>query len=133
MTIGQYRLARQVGGRGLYADVTVSTTPAEVFIATLATDVFAWLKEDYGPDAWEWRCCDEYREGALFGVRFALSHLAQPTSWILVNVDQIRAHPAHSDGNCVAFAACHATWRALGDPGVNHPRLEPGGVVFEGA
>lgn len=132
MKAGHYRLARQVGQRGYYADVTVSTTLTESSDATLATDVFAWLKEDYGPDAWEWRCCDEYRAGALFGVRFALSHTVQPTSGILANVVQIRAHPAHSDGDCVAFAACHATWQALGDPGVNHPRLSPDGVVFEG-
>jgi hypothetical protein len=132
MTTGRYKLGRQTGNRGFYAEVTVSTTPAEVSSSTVATGAFAWLKEDYGPNAYEWSFCDEYREGALFGARYALAHLAQPTSEVLVNILQIRAHPAHSDRDCVAFAACHATWQALGDLGLNHPRLESDRVVFEG-
>jgi uncharacterized protein YndB with AHSA1/START domain len=45
----------------------------------LGGNEFAWLTDMYGPDSWEWGCCDELRAGALRGVRYALEHLADQT------------------------------------------------------
>jgi len=117
-------------GGGRYAQVTLSVEPAEHGEIVVSPNAFEWLKEDYGPDAWEWPVCDEWRCGAVAGVDFALSHAAPSASPILVTVLKIHAHPAHSDRGAVAFAACHATWKAIGDPGLSASEVQPTGPLF---
>ena len=131
---GRHKFFRQSGGRGFYADVTVvarSTTAGP--LVEVGRDVFAWLKEDYGPDAWEWTACDDFRAAAVRGARFAITHTQQPIdpSAIAVVITQIHAAPADTCPDSVAFATCHATWQALGIAGSNEPRLNGSEIVFD--
>src|SRR5688572_30094808 len=124
MRTGQYMLRVQTGQRSFYADVTVSVAPAAASTVVFARGVFDWLEEVYGRDAWKPVPGNEFTTAAQFGAKYALSHLEQQQGGIHVEVLKIRFHPAHSDFGCVALAACYATWRALGDAGVGHPRVE---------
>ena len=113
----QYRLAKQTRTGSAYAEVTldVRTPGAGGRLVHLSPDVFAWLKQAYGPGAWEWPACDEYRQAALDGVLFALENASPPApEHSSVVVEEIRVHPAHSTARHVTFAAAHATWQALG-------------------
>ena len=132
---GRYKLIRQTGGRGFYADVTVETRATTGGPQVeVGPSVFAWLKDVYGPNAWEWSVCDDFRAAAVRGVGFALTYAQQPIdpATIAVVVTQILAAPADTCSGSVAFAACHATWQALGVAGRNAPRLVGREVVFDG-
>lgn len=117
-----------------YAEVIVGIEPIQDGepVIEFGGNEFAWLKEAYGPDVWEWPACAGYRRGATEGIQYALCHLAEPKQGQgkRVVVQVIRAHPAHSDESCVAYAACFATWTALGVEGIDLPRVERGEVVF---
>ncbi len=99
----------------------------------MSPGVFDWMKQAYGPDAKEGSDADEYRAAALFGVTFALNHLNQMQDKVCVTVLEIGFHPCHSDPKCAAFAACHATWIALEDDGLDHPWLDSDGIHFVNA
>lgn len=96
----------------------------------LSPAVFDWIKAAYGPEANAGTDADEYRAAAIFGVNFALDHLKKTLDGHHVTVDEIHFHACHSDPGCVAFAAAHATWNALGDDGFDHPSLASSGVHF---
>lgn len=131
---GRYRLTRQTGGRGFYADVTVEVTRvADGSRVAVGPTAFAWLKEVYGPDAWEWPVCDDYRAGAIRGARFALAHASPPVdaSTLSVVVVEIRAVVVDTCPDSVAFAVCHATWQALGCTGGAEPRIVGAHIVFD--
>jgi len=125
MADATFKLARQLGGFGHYAEVRVVIAAAPVTTIELAPEAFVWLKEEYGPGAWEWSLCDDYRKGAFSGCEHALRNLdgEGTCSSVQVVVSRIRAHPAHTTAQDVAFAACHATWKALGVEGRNPPEL----------
>jgi hypothetical protein len=93
---------------------------------------FAWLKDDYGPDAWEWAVCDEYRRHALFGVAYALQHAEVPfdIAHVTISVATIQAHPAQSSGEDVAYAAAFAFWQACEVEPSIRPRLEGRHIIF---
>jgi len=105
--------------------VTVRIDAAPETNIEVAPGAFAWLKEEYGPDAWEWSICDDYRAGALSGCRHALANIETiaTCSACHVVISRIHAHPAHSSAKDVAFAACQATWQALGVKGLVDPEL----------
>jgi hypothetical protein len=128
MATGNHKLLRVSAGVSHYADVTVDVGPAEAASVLVQDGAFAWLKDEHGPDAYEWTECAEYRAGAVAGVRYALSHLASPSGLWRVIVTRIHAHPAHSTYGSVALAACHATWNALGESGVDPPELVGGRI-----
>jgi hypothetical protein len=134
MRTGYHRLARQSGGISRYAEVTVGIEPIQDRepVIEFGGGEFAWLKEAYGPEAWEWPACTGYRRGAVDGIQYALCHLVEPKhgDGKRIVVQDIRAHPAHSDESCVAYAACFATWAALGVEGAAIPRVERGKVIF---
>ena len=110
----RYRLAKQVNGRFAYAEVEVSAAVVEQGMRSVVVSdhVFAWLKDVYGPDAWEWAVCDEYRKAAIEGAHVALDH-ASPAVEAAVVIERIRAAPADSSAETIAYAAAQATWRAL--------------------
>jgi hypothetical protein len=120
-----FKLARQVGGFGHYAEVRVVIDAASVASIEVAPDAFAWLKDIYGPDAWEWPVCDDYRAGAVSGCQHALDNLLVEgtCSPLHVVITRIHGHPAHTSAKDVAFAACHATWKAMGVEGRSSPDL----------
>jgi len=123
MATGEYKLIRQVGGRGHYARVKVDVLPGENGV-TIADTAFAWLKEVYGPDAWEWRDCDDMRDGARAGATYALRNRAavRPSEHVLVT--EIHARPVDTSRADVALATCRAVWVALGEPGREQPTLD---------
>jgi hypothetical protein len=120
-----YKLAKQFGGFGHYAEVRVVIDAAAVASIEVAPDVFAWLKDVYGADAWEWPVCDDYRAGAMSGCQHAIDNVSSEGSCppVRVVITRIHGHPAHTSAKDVAFAACHATWKALGVEGRNPPDI----------
>lgn len=129
--LGEYKLNRASGGLSHYARVWVRIEEADTGSVTLDASDFAWLKEEYGPDAWQWAVCDDYRDEALDGCRYALDHLAAPPTMPLhVHVIGIHAHPAHTTKGSVKMAACLAVWRALEDEGRDRPELLDGSFHF---
>lgn len=128
MKLGYYLLKKQSGGIGQLAEVSVETRPIEdcTSIST-SSDVFAWLKEDYGPNAWEWSVCDDYRDAAIAGCRYAIENQNNGNSKPLeIRISKIRGHPAFTTWEAIAFAACFAVWNALEDEGRNKPDLTDG-------
>jgi hypothetical protein len=123
MPEGEYKLAGQIDGRGHYARVKVVVTIGAAGLRT-SDSVFAWLKEVYGPDAWEWRDCDEMRDGAIAGAAYAIANRVRSDDLVHVEVTQIHAMPADTTRSDVAFAACMAVWKALQDPGATVPTLD---------
>lgn len=120
MAIGTHRLLRVVGGVTHFAEVSVDASPSQTTNVVVSPDVFVWLKDEYGPDAFEWPACDDYRAGAVFGVEYALAHLERAASRTTITVLRIRVSAADSTREDVVLAACHATWKALGDAGRDH-------------
>jgi hypothetical protein len=99
-----------------YAEVSVSAEmqAANGSISVSAT-AFAWLKDAYGPDAFEWAICDAYQTAAVDGAKYALNHISGKKSGLnaAVLIDRIHAHPAHTCPDDVSFASCMAVWNAL--------------------
>jgi hypothetical protein len=134
MKFGHYKLRRQTGGCGFCTDVSVEVHSATGGpLVEVGPNPFGWLKAAYGPDATEWRDCDEFRAAAVRGVRFALAHTQQAidSNTIGVVVTEISGGPADICPGSVAFAACHATWQALGVAGRDEPRIGGREVVFD--
>lgn len=128
-----YRLASQHAGVGHFAEVTVRVADSASggFELRISPLVFDWLKELYGPNAWEWAVCDEFRGGAARGVAYALQHTRTTVNWRLaIEVVRIRARPPDTTADDVALATCFATWQACGLEPAMTPRLEGGVVVF---
>ncbi|MES1176670.1 MAG: hypothetical protein ABUL62_20270 [Myxococcales bacterium] len=123
MSTGEYKLARYLGGRTHYARVKVEITPGAQGVA-IADSVFGWLKDVYGPEAWEWRDCDHMRDGARAGALHALQNLLDSASVGHVLVTEIHASPVDTSTTDVAFATCLAVWNALGDQGRVQPTLD---------
>jgi hypothetical protein len=130
---GRYSLRKQSGGVFHYAlvSVTVDTTNEGPKIE-FSGDEFAWLKDTYGPDAFEWGCCAEFRNGALRGARYALDHAAgvEHLDNILIRIGMIHATVADTTGDDVAYAACYATWDALGVMSGDGPEFVGRDVIF---
>lgn len=130
------RIIGQSGGHGLYADVTVVVQPnSDDRSIVFSGSEFAWLKDVYGPDAWEWAICDEFREGAVFGVRWAIEHVRDDGEGKLTRtvIERIHAMPADTNRDTVAYAACHATWAALDLCGSIQPSIDAGKISFPNA
>lgn len=130
---GRYSLRKQSGGVYHYAFVSVVVGETnDGPKVELSGDELAWLNDTYGPDAFEWGCCAEFREGALRGAKYALEHAAgvERLNKVLMRVGMIHASVADTTGDDVAYAACYATWDALGVVGENHPEFVGREVVF---
>lgn len=131
MPSATYKLLRVVAGRTYFAEVAVVIEPAASTSISVAPDAFAWLKLEHGPDAHEGPAQDDYRAGAVFGVEYAFAHLTRPSAPASCSVTFIRTSPVDTDRDAVAAAACHATWKALGDGGSHHPEFGAQGVTFD--
>ena len=133
MREGRYSLRTESGGVSHYAivSVVVGETNDGPKIE-LSDDALAWLKDSYGPDAFGWECCAEFRDGALRGAKYALANGAGVARLdrVLVCIDMIYARVADNAGDDLAYAACYATWNALGVVGENHPEFVGLEVVF---
>jgi hypothetical protein len=116
MGSGTYKLAKVIEGRMHYAEVTVSVEFGVEFAVELSPSLFAWLKDEYGPNAWEWPACEDFRKAAIAGAEFALrqmvGHEGMPAARVVVN--EIRATLADTAADDVARATMCAVWQALG-------------------
>ena len=133
---GRYSLRVQSGGVYHYAFVSVFVDDVpDGPRVELSGDELAWLKDTYGPNAFEWGCCAEFREGALRGVRYALDRAAgvERLDRVLIWVGMIHATVADTTGDDVAYAACYATWEALGVGGEVGPEFVGREVIFPGS
>ncbi len=128
MNPGHYYLAKQSGGIGQLAEVSVETRPTDDSTSiAVSPEAFGWLKELYGPNAWEWSVCDDYRDAAIAGCRYAIANRKNEDSTPLdIRISKIKGHPAHTTWEAVAFAACFAVWNALADEGRNKPEFTHG-------
>ena len=126
---GHYKLARQSGGIGLFAEVWVTISDQASSRPAVADGAFDWLKEVYGADAREW---PPFRLAALRGAEFALAHAATPPLKASVTIETIRTAPADTTAACVAYAACRAVWDALGDPGDGSVQILGRDIFFVG-
>ena len=130
---GRYSLRKQSDGVYHYAFVTVNVGETnDGPKVELSGDELAWLKDTYGPEAFEWGCCAEFREGALRGAKYALDHAAgvERLDKVLLRICMIHGGVGHTGGDDVAYAACYATRDALGVVGENHPEFAGSEVVF---
>ena len=103
-----------------YAQADVSVDPGSPSSSiSVSTTAFAWLKDAYGPDAFEWAICDDYRVAAIAGAEYAVANLRSEDATRHPNVviTRIHAHPAHTSPDDVSFASCMAVWAALGVDG----------------
>lgn len=99
----------------------------------IGSEVFAWLKDDYGPDAWGWACCDGYRRAAIAGAEYAIAHSVSPAdnASVLITVTKIHAAPADTSDAAVAYAAYYATWSALDTKPTNEPHIDGRNIIFD--
>jgi len=120
-----YKLTKIVGGRSHYAEVTATAEFGGGYSLSVSPAAFAWLKDVYGPDAWEWPVCEAYRAAAESGAGYALRHIAGrdgiPETRVVI--DRIRAVVAETSPDDVAYAAVFAVWQALGVEGGQLPAL----------
>jgi hypothetical protein len=123
MAFGEYKLARQRAGGCLYARVKVAANEGDRAVL-VGDDVFAWVKDVYGPNAFAYCDSDDFRGAAKLGAEYALRNLTTPSALQQVHVVEIHVTTVDSTRFAVAFAACFAVWNALGDPGSNAPRLD---------
>jgi len=123
MATGEYKLLRHRAGRGSYARVKVTVSEGEQAVV-VEDNVFAWVKEAYGPNAFEHRDDDDFRGGAKVGAEYALRNRTKPGPMQHVRVSEIHFTNVDTARAGVAFAACFAVWNALGDPGANPPTLD---------
>jgi len=120
MASGEYKLVSQRAGRGLYARVKVVVSEGKPGVV-VDDDVFAWVKEEYGPNAFAYRDSDDFRGAAKLGAEHALRNLRSPSPLLQVRVVEIHVNTVDSTRSAVAYAACFAVWNALGDPGTDAP------------
>jgi hypothetical protein len=108
-----------------YAEVTTTAEFGGPPSVTISPAAFAWLKDVYGPGAWEWVVCEAYRAAAVSGVEFALRHIAgrEGVPETRVVIERIHASPADTAPADVAYAAAFAAWEALGVQGSSEPEL----------
>jgi hypothetical protein len=117
---GRYKLVRQTAGRGYYAIVQI-----EVSETTNGPAV----EIDNGLSDWMYK---EYGAAAMDGVHYALQHTGSllDLTFIHVKITDIQEFLVDTCSGSVAFAACYATWDALGVEGKNPPQLVNKRVEF---
>jgi hypothetical protein len=130
-----HKLAKQSGGVGIYAEVSVSADRhADRYSVTISDRVFDWEREEYGSDAVvpKVKEDDEFVRGARKGVEYALAHTALPIDrdCISIPVETIRILLCDSTEDAVAYAACYATWQALEVEGCMEPKIVGRAIVF---
>jgi hypothetical protein len=120
-----FKFAKVIRGVVHYAEVSVIINEAAATRIEVAPDAFAWLKEDYGPNAWEWPVCSEYCAGAVSGCQYALANLPGDSSSpsVQIVIARIHARPVDTSPRDVAHAACCAVWKASNVEGGVPPDL----------
>jgi hypothetical protein len=110
---GKYKLVRQTSGRGYYAVVQVEISGATNGpMVEIENGLPDWIHKEYGA-------------AAIDGVHYALRHTGSilNLNTIHVKITAIQEFLVDTCSGSVGFAACYATWDALGVEGENPPRL----------
>lgn len=100
-----YKLTKVVDGRMHYAEVTASAVVDRGGEnIRISNEAFAWLKDAYGPNAWEWPVCEDFRRAATAGAAYALRHISSQCnrSTVSVLIERIHAAPADTIPSDVA-------------------------------
>lgn len=110
-----FRLARQISGRGHWAEVTVTVMPAACSeVTSIGDDAFAWRLDVYGPSARYGGSFDaEWADAARQGAEYALACLTASTPSVRVIVTTAKDVPADTTFNDMKYAAAQAVWSAL--------------------
>jgi hypothetical protein len=120
-----YKLARQRGGIGHYAVVTVDADPADDTSVALSDDAGAWLREAYGPRAII-RIPPEFAAAAVLGATNALQGSAPATRWRVV-ISELRFLAADTSPDDVQSASFAAVVAAIQSPLPGPARIRQGG------
>jgi hypothetical protein len=123
-----FRLARQTGGRGHWAEATVTVVPAaRSEVASIGDDAFAWRLDVYGPGARYGGSFDaEWAAAARQGAEYALACLPASTPPVRVTVTSAKDAPADTTFSDMKFATAQAVWSALDFRPSHEPTLRDG-------
>lgn len=122
MAKGEYKIARQVGQRGFFGDVSLDADATEN-----EGEITVLFDEEHA---------NRWRGGARFGIDYILEHIPKRTYFprgIKIQVNRIVGHEVDTDSALIAFVTAHALLQALN---VEHPKKLPnldenrGEVVF---
>ena len=116
-----YRLFKVVNKLLHYAEIELDISPSETNLVVLSGKEFLWLKNEYGPNAWEWNCCVDYRHSCMAGCNLALNEIS-PMKFIVI-VNEIKVSPCDSSFNDVKHASCLAVYDYLKIESRNLPGL----------
>ena len=132
MKSASFKLCQYSGGVPHYAEVDLECAErSSGRDIRVGANAFAWLKEVYGPAAWEWPVCEGYRKAAIQGVEYALSHSSHAAdSPIVITIQRIDASQTDTTDSSIAYAACYATWKALQLTPTSEPRFVGRHIVF---
>lgn len=122
-----YKLAKQFGGLGHYAEVTASADFSSNCSISVAPCAFDWLKAEYGPNAVvDGPGFEAYRAAASLGATFSLSHIVGRDTDALARVviECIRTSTVDTTPADITFAACQVVWAALEVEGSTLPELK---------
>jgi hypothetical protein len=99
---------------------------------TVSSEAYRWLRDAYGPDAKLPRPDYHHTLAAVRGVRYALAHLPPGVdrNRLLVIIEEIQDTPVDTTEDAVAYAACFATWEAIGVGGTAIPEFQGQHLVF---
>jgi hypothetical protein len=100
---GRFQLAKQVGDRGFFADVSV-------VLDCIPNERLAFAIEQLESDP---RNAD-WIAGIQFGVAYALQQLPSAKANMSVLITDLHTNPVDSSSLTVAFATCFAVWDASG-------------------
>lgn len=128
-----YKLLTNAGNRTFFAKVAVEVVDGqEGPRVRLGADAFGWLKPPYAPAEHGDAGPLELQQAAVTGVEYALARAGRRGDGITVVVQEIVDSAADSTPACVAYAACQATWNALGVNEELELRIVGGSLVFPG-
>jgi hypothetical protein len=132
MSQSSYKFVKTIAGRTCFAEITVEVLRQTGCRGVKISDaVFSWLKELYGPNAWEWSPCDDWRKAAARGAEEALA-LSGNADMVGIVIQKIHGILVDTTAPAVAHAACYATLKALGSEVDFQPRIENNRLVFPG-
>jgi len=118
---GHYKLAKQIGRHGFFAEVAVN-----------------YYRVDDGPritvaDSVPPAVHRKLGAAAITGVKYALEHCDCSADFAAtgITITEIIEQPVDTTTESVQFAASHATWIATGRAPTKEPKFNDGRIVFE--
>ena len=133
---GEHKLKKQVGDRGYYAVVRVDIEPIVsgpkiVFMGKALSQMYGRYEPNAIVDEAD---LDAEGRAVKWGIEYALQHIPEDCeiSDIRVIVEEIMSMVVDTTPGALAFAACYATWDALGIEGQMKPFIGMARIHFPG-